>query len=65
MGGLLSGQRFLDRQGIDDLLRDLSQDGYRVIGPRLNNGAIVFGDVASTDDLPASWTDEQRLAPTV
>jgi sulfhydrogenase subunit beta (sulfur reductase) len=50
---------WLDREGFSALLAALRQDGRRVVGPRVADGAVVFGDLASVDDLPAGWLDEQ------
>jgi sulfhydrogenase subunit beta (sulfur reductase) len=33
--------------------------GYRTVGPRVQNGAIVYADLGSVADLPAGFTDEQ------
>ncbi len=37
----------------------LRHRSYRVIGPTIRDGAIVYDDVASLADLPRGWTDEQ------
>ena len=37
----------------------LVRRGYEVIGPKLRDGAIVYGQLDSAGDLPAGWTDEQ------
>lgn len=50
----------IDRGGLDQLLARLKVRGYRVIGPQLRDGAIVYDDLASVEDLPAGWTDEQE-----
>lgn len=42
------------------LLAALRSRGYEVLGPTLQNGAILYDEVASTGDLPAGWTDEQE-----
>ena len=33
---------------------------YRVIGPTVADGAVVLRDLASADDLPTGWLDEQE-----
>ena len=38
------------------MLRDR---GYRVVGPTVRDGAIVYDELASADDLPVGWTDVQ------
>lgn len=44
--------KFLARARMDDLLALLSARGFRVMGPTLANGAIVYGDIASAQELP-------------
>ena len=51
--------RVLEREGLDRLIATLAGRGMRVLGPRLGDGAIVLGEVASSADLPVGWTDEQ------
>jgi ferredoxin len=46
-------------EGLDEIIGALVARGYTVIGPRLGDGAIVLGEVTSTTDLPAGWTDLQ------
>jgi hypothetical protein len=45
--------------GVQALFDTLKQRGYRVIGPILRDGAILYDDIASVGDLPKGWTDEQ------
>jgi sulfhydrogenase subunit beta (sulfur reductase) len=49
----------LDRGHLDLLLASLADRGYRVVGPKVRDGAIVYDDVASSADLPVGWKDEQ------
>jgi formate hydrogenlyase subunit 6/NADH:ubiquinone oxidoreductase subunit I len=49
----------ISRDGLADLIAGLRADGFRVIGPRLHEHAIVYDDIDSIADLPAGWTDEQ------
>jgi ferredoxin len=37
----------------------LARRGYRVIGPTVRDGAIVYDTIARLDDLPVGWTDQQ------
>ncbi|MEI6669105.1 MAG: 4Fe-4S dicluster domain-containing protein [Acidobacteriota bacterium] len=58
----------VDPPALQHIIDTLREDGYRVIGPVLGNGAIVYDDVQSTDQLPAGHTDRQmpgsyRLLP--
>ncbi len=62
MGGALADEeppRFLPRGRLDDLLALLREDGRRVIGPTVGEGAIVYDEIASAADLPVGWTDRQ------
>ena len=49
----------VDRDGLDQLLAAIRRRGFRLIGPVVADGAICYGDIESSADLPAGWTDEQ------
>jgi len=49
----------ITREGLSGLIVGLRNDGFRVIGPRLRDQAIVYDDIETVADLPAGWTDEQ------
>jgi ferredoxin len=54
------GNKFvLERRDFQQLFNSLITRGYRVHGPTLREGAIVYDSITSTADLPAGWTDEQ------
>lgn len=42
------------------LFKALRSAGYGVIGPTIRDGAIVYDELTSIDDLPVGWTDEQE-----
>ncbi|MGB5559875.1 MAG: 4Fe-4S dicluster domain-containing protein [Paracoccaceae bacterium] len=42
------------------LVARLIQDGWRVIGPRLGDGAIVYDEIVSPQDLPRGLVDTQE-----
>lgn len=44
---------------LQHLLEVLADEGYRLVGPTIRDGAIVYDDLASVTDLPVGWTDEQ------
>jgi sulfhydrogenase subunit beta (sulfur reductase) len=46
-------------EGVDDLVRVLVERGFRVLGPTVRDGAIVYDQLESADELPVGWTDEQ------
>jgi sulfhydrogenase subunit beta (sulfur reductase) len=52
----------LVRDDLDCLFGALRERGYRVVGPTLRDGAIVYADLESSADLPAGWTDAQAPA---
>jgi sulfhydrogenase subunit beta (sulfur reductase) len=50
----------VDYAGLQGLFEVLKANGYQPVGPRLRDGAIVYDELSSADDLPAGWTDEQE-----
>jgi sulfhydrogenase subunit beta (sulfur reductase) len=54
-----SDQRMIARADLDELLGAIARRGFRLIGPTLRDGAIIYDDITSAADLPAGWTDEQ------
>ena len=50
----------LDRKDFPQLLTGLRNLGYRVVGPTVRDGAIVYGDLREESDLPIGWTDRQE-----
>jgi sulfhydrogenase subunit beta (sulfur reductase) len=55
-----SSHSVLRRDQLDLLLDAIRRRGFRLVGPVLRDGAIVYDDISSTADLPAGWTDEQE-----
>jgi formate hydrogenlyase subunit 6/NADH:ubiquinone oxidoreductase subunit I len=51
--------RILPKQRFDDLIRLLGEEGFEVVGPRIDQDAIVYAPVHSASDLPIGWTDYQ------
>jgi len=51
---------FLPRRHLDLLIRALISDGYQVVGPTIDQGAIVYDEIESAADLPVGWTDLQE-----
>ena len=49
----------IERGGFDQLLHVLTEQGYRVIGPRVRDNTIVYDDIGSTSDMPIGYRDEQ------
>ena len=46
--------------GLQRLIEGLATLGYRTLGPRARDGAIVYDDIAGIEDLPAGWTERQE-----
>ena len=51
--------KVITAEGLQALFDSLRQCGYRVVGPRLQDQAIVYDDIASVAELPKGWSDEQ------
>ncbi|WP_229738317.1 4Fe-4S dicluster domain-containing protein [Sinisalibacter lacisalsi] len=54
-----TGPRMIDAQGLDALIAALASDGREVFGPVRREGAVVYEEISSSDDLPKGWADEQ------
>lgn len=52
-------QLFLATDDLQSLIDALRSDGYEVVGPTVQQAAIVYDRIVSTGDLPRGWTDEQ------
>lgn len=52
--------RKLSLQHLSRLIALLRQEGYRVIGPTLRGGSVVYDEIESLNDLPAGWSDAQE-----
>ncbi len=50
----------LEPAAVGDLLRILREQGYRTIGPTLQDEAIVYDEIEGLGDLPAGLTDRQQ-----
>jgi ferredoxin len=51
--------RWLAKDALQSLLDALIERGYVVVGPTIDQEAIVYDRIASVDDLPRGWTDVQ------
>jgi formate hydrogenlyase subunit 6/NADH:ubiquinone oxidoreductase subunit I len=56
----IKDQAVLELAGLQALFEVLKACGYRLVGPRVRDGAIVYDELASVDALPAGLTDEQE-----
>ena len=50
--------RWLESAALQTLFEALQQRGYRVVGPTLRDGAIVYDELEGVDALPVGWTEE-------
>lgn len=50
----------LERSGFPILLKSVSGAGYQIVGPTVKDGAIVYGDISSVEDLPVGITERQE-----
>ncbi|MGE0884572.1 MAG: 4Fe-4S dicluster domain-containing protein [Blastocatellales bacterium] len=49
----------IERSEIQNLIAALTGRAYCVVGPTVRDGAIVYDELNSVEDLPIGWTDEQ------
>jgi formate hydrogenlyase subunit 6/NADH:ubiquinone oxidoreductase subunit I len=49
----------IERHYFQRLLDSLVERGYRLVGPTIRDGAIVYDQLRAVTDLPIGWTDEQ------
>jgi ferredoxin len=54
-----AAHRFLPRARLDELIAALRARRYEVIGPTVEDGAIVYRRIERADPLPAGWRIEQ------
>lgn len=52
-------KKVLSLANLQDLFSALSARGYQIAGPTVREGAIVYDQLASVQDLPVGWSDEQ------
>ena len=51
------------REGLQALINALAADGFRVLGPMLRDGAIVYDDVSNVSDMPSGYVDQPGCRP--
>ncbi|UCC78242.1 MAG: 4Fe-4S dicluster domain-containing protein [Candidatus Zixiibacteriota bacterium] len=51
--------RRLEKKALRSLFDSMVSGGYRIIGPKIANNAIVYRELSSIDDLPKGWIDVQ------
>lgn len=55
-----SSAAILARDALPALLAALRARGYRLVGPTLRDGAIALAEIATEQDLPVGWTEDQE-----
>jgi sulfhydrogenase subunit beta (sulfur reductase) len=50
----------IEPEALDDLIGALRGRGFRVLGPAVRDGAIVYDELESASQLPIGWTDRQE-----
>lgn len=55
----ISQSAFLMRKDLAELFALLQQQGFRLHGPQIRDGAIVYDDLKSVNQLPQGWQDQQ------
>jgi len=51
--------RVIEPAALEALLVALRERGFRVLGPTVRDGAIVYEELESAAELPVGWTDSQ------
>src|SRR5437868_3550869 len=56
---MTGAELFFTKDRLQQLINELQARSYRVIGPIVDQDAIVYGELRQISDLPRGWTDEQ------
>ena len=51
---------WVETSALDQLIGLLRREGFTVVGPRLEQSAIVYGEIEQASDLPRGWSDNQK-----
>ena len=54
------GAVIIKRDDFDSLIGALTAAGYKVIGPTVSDGAIIYDEIGRAEHLPIGWTDVQE-----
>jgi Fe-S-cluster-containing hydrogenase component 2 len=58
----ISDKLVIPSSQLDEILARLTQAGFKLLGPTVRDGAIVYDTIAKAADLPVGWTDDQERA---
>jgi hypothetical protein len=56
----VNGSAVVELSGLDELIGVLRHRGFRVLGPTVRDGAIVYDELETAAELPVGWTDRQE-----
>jgi hypothetical protein len=56
----VGGRLLIDPERLEDLFQALRDRGFRVVGPTVRGGAIVYEELDSAAELRVGWSDEQE-----
>lgn len=57
---LIAQPKRLSPNALEALFVNLKQEGYQIVGPTLKDGAIVYQNIDSAQQLPRGWQEHQR-----
>lgn len=60
MTGPANAMHFVERDQFGQIFPVLEELGYEVVGPRIDQDAIIYDRLHSVEDLPRGWTDRQE-----
>ncbi len=52
--------KIIDIHEFDNLIKKLKEKGYKTIGQTIQNGAIIYSEINSSEDFPIGFTDVQK-----
>lgn len=59
MNSFSKAQVIIDRRQLPKLLGQITGKGYKLLGPIVRDGAIVYDEFSADSDLPTGWSDTQ------
>ena len=59
---IASNPSVISPEALQALVEALRDRGYRVLGPTVRDGAIVYDELESATELPVGWTENQDAA---
>lgn len=56
----IGGHVIIPKPALQQVFDALKEAGYTLVGPRVEESAIVYDEISSVSDLPIGWTDTQE-----